>query len=460
MRDKAFLKRLRQELPLWREKGWIAAEHEPAILAHASTHAGGARRAPLAFAILGVVLFGAGVITFFAANWAEMAKLTKLVILFGGLWAAYGAAGWLLTREERGEQQFGQALLLLGLILFGANIMLIAQIYHIDEHYPNGVLLWAVGGLALAYLVPGSAQPAAVAGLVLAALWSGLETIGGDWMVHWPFLVLWALFLPPIGGRGWRQAGIAAMFVLVIWSLLTGLRSMAEFPESRVYLAQIYVLGTAGAAVLGTMMERTKAFAAFATTVQRFALLAAALGFYALTLRIMHGIGMDDWVSEPVGAASGAWVAGTLIAAAAAGATLASHRARGAARTSPALARWGLGLSAAVVALMLVNLFLAHERTDLTIVYIGFNLLYFAGLAFLVYAGYEAGDAFLVNTGFVFFSVGIITLYFDVFWTLMDRSYFFMGGGLLLFLGGYIVERQRRTVLRRMGGAPEAGAAP
>ncbi len=459
MRDRAFLKRLRRELPRWREEGWIAAEHEPAILAHVAAQAGAARRAPLAFAILGVIVFGAGVITFFAANWAEMAKITKLVVLFGGLWAAYAAAAWLLTRDESGERQFGQALLLLSLILFGANIMLIAQIYHIDSHYPNGVLLWAVGGLALAYLVPGSAQPVAIAGLVLAALWSGMETIGSDWLVHWPFLVLWALFLPPIHGRGWRYAGVAAMLALLAWSLLTALRSMVEFPENRVYLAQVYVLSGVGVFILGIMMERTRSFAAFATTVQRVALLAAKLGFYALTIRIMHGIGAGDWASEPLGAAPSLWVAGTLFAGVALAAMLAWHRARGSARTSPALVRWGLGLATAVVALMLVNLFLPHPRVDPTLVYIAFNLLYFAGLAFLVYAGYEAGDAYLVNAGFVFFSAGIVTLYFDVFWTLMDRSYFFMGGGFLLFLGGYLIERQRRRVLLGMGDGAGAGEA-
>ena len=68
-------------------------------------------RLPSDLNILGVILFGAGVITFFAASWAEMPKLVKLVVLFGGLWAAYGAAGWLLTRDERGESQFGEALL-------------------------------------------------------------------------------------------------------------------------------------------------------------------------------------------------------------------------------------------------------------------------------------------------------------------------------------------------------------
>jgi len=43
--------------------------------------------------------------------------------------------------------------LLLGVILFGSNIMLIAQIYHIDSHFPNGVLMWSLGALLAAWLV-------------------------------------------------------------------------------------------------------------------------------------------------------------------------------------------------------------------------------------------------------------------------------------------------------------------
>ena len=39
----------------------------------------------------------------------------------------------------------------LGTMFFGAGIWLIAQVYHIDEHYPNGFLLWGLGALAMAW---------------------------------------------------------------------------------------------------------------------------------------------------------------------------------------------------------------------------------------------------------------------------------------------------------------------
>jgi uncharacterized membrane protein len=43
---------------------------------------------------------------------------------------------------------------LLGTMMFGAGIWLIAQIYHIDEHYPNALLIWSLGALGLAWALP------------------------------------------------------------------------------------------------------------------------------------------------------------------------------------------------------------------------------------------------------------------------------------------------------------------
>ncbi len=39
-------------------------------------------------------------------------------------------------------------------MFYGAGIWLVAQIYNIDEHYPNGFLFWALGALAMAWAMP------------------------------------------------------------------------------------------------------------------------------------------------------------------------------------------------------------------------------------------------------------------------------------------------------------------
>ena len=81
-----------------------------------------------------------------------------------------------------------------------------------------------------------------------------------------------------------------------------------------------------------------------------------------------------------------------------------------------------------------------------------FNLLFFAGLAWLVYTGLHLNDRFLVNLAFVFFALVVLARYFDTFWTLMNRSFFFMAGGLLLMIGGYALERGRRKLTGQISG--------
>ena len=39
-------------------------------------------------------------------------------------------------------------------MLFGAGIWLVAQVYHIEEHFPDGFLIWGIGALALAWAMP------------------------------------------------------------------------------------------------------------------------------------------------------------------------------------------------------------------------------------------------------------------------------------------------------------------
>ena len=44
-----------------------------------------------------------------------------------------------------------KSLHLAGTILFGAGIWLVAQIYHIDEHYPNAFFFWGFGAMTMAW---------------------------------------------------------------------------------------------------------------------------------------------------------------------------------------------------------------------------------------------------------------------------------------------------------------------
>ena len=457
MGHKKFLARLAKELPDWAARGWVKAGAERAILDHVAAQGSGTPLLTYAFSILGVLLFGSGIITYFAANWGEIPKLIKLAILFGSLWLTYGAA-WHALRDNHAPL-LGQALLLLGAILFGANIMLIAQIYHIDSHFPNGVLLWSVGALVGAYLI--RSQPMLVAAIVLGWLWTTLEIdhFMSRHQTHWPFLILWAAFLPLIYRHRFSAALHLALIALLWWSLYAfGLERLFGNTGSKIYLVQIYFLAYLAVYLLGMLFATFDRLADFARTVQRYGIFAALVSAYALTSpHIQSGQWGHLWGDKTLRAVAGSeYVALTFTALAIVVVLALWHRSRigGAARL--AFLKWGQGLIGAIALLILANLFLAGVSGGW--VALAFNLLFFAGMLWLLYAGMHSDDRFLVNLAFVFFGLTLLARYFDTFWTLLNRSYFFMVGGLLLIAGGYVLERKRRQITAGIGARREEGA--
>jgi uncharacterized membrane protein len=211
----AYERRLDRDLARWRAAGLISPEAEAAIRADLATRARGPGLSA-ALGLLGAVLLGFGAMSFVAANWQEMSKLARIGLLLGTLWTSYGAAGVLFRRNLPG---FANAAVLLGVALFGASIMLIAQMYHIDGNPPDAVLTWAAGAL-LAGVALGS-NPALGLAMLLVALWSGWQTVLLDG-VHWAFLLGWAAVAAAIAWRRWGAGLHLAAIVLAAWVIGLG----------------------------------------------------------------------------------------------------------------------------------------------------------------------------------------------------------------------------------------------
>lgn len=437
---------------MWAERGWITPGAETAILEHAAsserTHS-----FTLAVGILGVVLLGTGVITFFAANWDQMAKLSKLLLLFGSLWLSYGAAAYL--RIAAGLPHIAEAVLLLGVILFGANIMLIAQIYHIDEHYPNGVLLWAIGGLLTAILL--HSQSAMVAALLLGTLWTlieGFEFLDG---IHWWYLAFAGISALLIEQRRWGLAAHWLWIGLMLWAVHVYALDDPN-PRSIVYLTQFYLVLALSLYLGGGLLRLKQDTTTLAGPLQRYALLGGLITFFLLTIPdLQEGIGLGPPVRDNAGAAGTRWLLLTLPAVTLLVLLAGWHQKVTGPRHDTGRLWWGLPLLAALLVVLVANLFLDSSFGGL--IAIGFNLLYFAALVWLVLAGLEIHDSRLVNLAFGFFVVALIARYFDTFWSLMDRSLFFMGGGAILLIGGFFLERKRRRLARQIA-RERAEAAP
>lgn len=81
-----------------------------------------------------------------------------------------------------------------------------------------------------------------------------------------------------------------------------------------------------------------------------------------------------------------------------------------------------------------------------------FNILLFGlAIAAIIY-GFDAQSPAIFNAGVFLFVVAIITRYFDLFWGLLSRSLFFIGGGAVLLGAGILLERKRRATIESMRG--------
>jgi uncharacterized membrane protein len=210
-----YARHLDRDLPRWREAGWLSADGEAAIRADVAAQARTVELAPV-LGILGAVLIGFGAMSFVAAHWSDMARLFRLALIFGALFGAYGLAGFLF---ERRHPAFAHAAILVGVALFGAGIMLVAQMYHIEGHPPGAVLVWALGALLAGVVL--KSDPALALAMLLMGLWSGWE-MSDSGSVHWAFLAGWGAVAAAIAWRRWVPGLHLAAVVLSIWIVSLG----------------------------------------------------------------------------------------------------------------------------------------------------------------------------------------------------------------------------------------------
>jgi uncharacterized membrane protein len=190
------------EIDRWQADGLVSAEqagrlrqrYEPSP----ETAAGTVPWGLLVFASAGAIVIGLGVILLFAYNWAEIPKFGKLALVFLAIIAAH-AGGIRLLARPGWQPKLGEALTALGTMFYGAGIWLVAQIYNLDEHYPNGFLFWALGALAMAWAIRSTAN--GLLAVVLLAIWGCTEAFDFHAPVFWSVLLVAVGLLP----LAWKQ---------------------------------------------------------------------------------------------------------------------------------------------------------------------------------------------------------------------------------------------------------------
>ena len=391
--DRSFSGQLDRESEAWVAEGLVTAEQAAAIRARYAGREEPRSRATEALAVIGSVAVGLGVIGFVAANWEELSHGLRLLLLTVAVAGAY-AAGFQLRDRAATRPRVGEALYLLGVLLFGASLFLVGQMYHVEAHDPLALLIWAGGATATA-LVVRSRAIAAAAVLILTA-WVGFEL---------------GLALDDEGDA------LAALPVVAV-----------------LYGGALYGIGTAAERRLrGHRFGGT----GFPEAGRWIGLPVAALGLFVFTFSDAAGE-LGDAGAELDGGLLAWFVVLTGIALAGAAALAVSGRASG-----PSEA----GVLALAVVLLLLGLTVGGSGTLYALV---FNVLFAVLAVGGIYAGYLSDEPRLVNLGVLFVAVDLVARYFDVFWDALPRSLGMIGAGLLVLGIAYVLERQRKRLLERM----------
>ncbi|HPN85140.1 MAG TPA: DUF2157 domain-containing protein [Victivallales bacterium] len=147
----------------------------------------------LIFSVIGVIIFGLGIILLFAYNWHAIPKYAKLATIFSFLLAAHAGGFYFKSKGEK-FSAVSESMFALGTMFFGSGIWLISQIYNIDEHYPNAFIVWGAGALLLAWSLPSVVQGAMAS--VLFVIWNSFENFGFDSKINIAPLLILAFIFP------------------------------------------------------------------------------------------------------------------------------------------------------------------------------------------------------------------------------------------------------------------------
>lgn len=161
MASDKFRHQLRQEANQWQAEGLIAPPQYQQLSERYQFHTldtAARNRFILILIGLGSILLGLEVITFVAANWQAWSRESRVFLLLS-LFIGVNFAGFSLWRRQvvlphgvdQWQQRLGQGLLLLGALILGANMALMAQMFHISGSPYRLYLAWGLGVLAIAY---------------------------------------------------------------------------------------------------------------------------------------------------------------------------------------------------------------------------------------------------------------------------------------------------------------------
>lgn len=342
-------------------------------------------RWPVVVAIaLGGLLLAAGILLFVAAHWSMLSPMQRFTAVVMMIAVVHG--GGAIASMRFGV--LSTTLHAVGTVCLGAGIYLTAQIFHLQEHWPTGVLLWAIGAWAAWALLRDWPQAALAA--VLTPAW-----LAGEWLVA-------TRYMPG------SETVLAAGILMLAITYLTAVTS-EDASAVRKALSWLGGLAIIPAAILVILIgeEFNRGGPPMPYSYHAFGWTAAFL------LPILLA-----WVFRGKGAfmnlAAAFWVA-CLSAAA-------------------WRAPWG---------------YRTYYTHPLELLIFGLCAL---GAVGLIAWGMKEGRKERVNLGIAGFALTVLFFYFSSLMDKLGRSASLIGLGMLFLLGGWLLEKTRRRLLVKIEG--------
>ena len=164
---------LESSLHLWTQAGLLDPSQAARIQSYETSRAPRpAARMPILIGVaLGGIMLAAGVLLFVAAHWIDLSPAQRMALLLVAVGGSHLAAALCADRFHA----LAVTLHAVGTASLGGAIFLAGQSFNMQEHWPTGILLWAIGALAGWWLLRGWPQLAISA--LLIPLW-----LVGEWV--------------------------------------------------------------------------------------------------------------------------------------------------------------------------------------------------------------------------------------------------------------------------------------
>lgn len=372
-------------LKRWAGAGLIEPAAAERIRAYESEH-GQARglRWPALLAIgLGGLLLGAGVLLFVAAHWDALSPSMRFGVVLLLVALFHVAAALAADRFPA----LSTTLHAVGTISLGAGIFLAGQIFHLQEHWPGGVMLWALG----------------------------------SW-------IAWALL------RDWPQAALAA--------LLTPMWLSSEWLEATQGWSGSEKIFTQGLLLLA-ITYFTSLLSDKETPVRKALAWIGGLTLIPAAIAVMHSgeFLIRRQLPLPVGYQVSGWIvalAGPLL--------LAWRLRRNAAWMNIIAALWVVALGTTSLTLSAASeSLLRHAWRELG----AYGICWLGSIGLIAWGLQEARKE-RINLGIVAFALTVVNFYFSTAMDKLGRAASLIGLGLLFLLGGWLLEKIRRRLVAQL----------